>query len=61
MKRSTINVEDLPVLTQQEKDGFYKDGEFKQTMLERINDAFDRIEEEGYGAHQNTCRLASRG
>ena len=61
MKQRSFKVEDLPVLTQQEKDGFYKDGEFKQTMLERINDAFDKIEEEGYGAHQNTCRLASRG
>ena len=54
-------IEDLPRLTEEEKRSFYHDGEFKKVMTERLNDAFDRIEEESYGVHQNSCEFASRG
>lgn len=61
MKLTKTMIEDLPRLTEEEKHLFYHDGEFKKVMTERLNDAFDRIEEESYGVHQNSCEFASRG
>lgn len=61
MKLTKTMIEDLPRLTEEEKRSFYNDGEFKKVMTERLNDAFDRIEEESYGVHQNSCEFASRG
>ena len=61
MKLTKTMIEDLPRLTEEEKRSFYHDGEFKIAKTERLNDAFDRIEEESYGVHQNSCEFASRG